>query len=361
MTVGRQVKDDPGLLERMMRDMDGADVLYRPTNYWEYYEGFFLPELRRHGLKDFRRRRNSILSSFGATDLPLSGELKYEGKHPVKGTGLMIKALLLLMKKMNLGFRLTESPELVTRYFYAHVKAKFEKNGVDMSRCPTTDYGNPEDLIQINDTIWSLAHLQICSMFIDAFQDIGFKTDMVFCEIGPGLGRNAEVLGKLYENATLLLFDIPPQLYVANQYLSSVFGERVIGYDQAVRIDAAHSNARSVKGKIIILPSWKIPAWADTEIEIFWNSASFQEMEPNVVRNYLSLVSAMGPRFIYLNELPGGNYWGEWQQGSGGIRQPIREEDYTVPLLGRYVLRKQYFTDYFFDPYSHTSYIFQEQ
>ena len=67
-----QVMDDVLLLEQMVADEMAAPALFRSTNYWSMYSARFLPELRRVGLKDFRRRKNSILASFGATDLRLT-------------------------------------------------------------------------------------------------------------------------------------------------------------------------------------------------------------------------------------------------------------------------------------------------
>src|SRR5688500_5880153 len=63
-----QVEDNPALLTLMLNDLRTAPEEYRPTNYWQVHERRFLPELRRLGLKDFRRRNNSVLGSFGATD-----------------------------------------------------------------------------------------------------------------------------------------------------------------------------------------------------------------------------------------------------------------------------------------------------
>ena len=51
----------------MLRDTQEGPELYRPTNYWKLYEKIFLPELKEKVLKDFRRRKGSVLSSFGAT------------------------------------------------------------------------------------------------------------------------------------------------------------------------------------------------------------------------------------------------------------------------------------------------------
>jgi hypothetical protein len=69
MNEPAQVKDSPELLDMMIADMATVPAAFRPTNYWKVYEEFFLPELQSLGLRDFRRRQGSVLSSFGATDL----------------------------------------------------------------------------------------------------------------------------------------------------------------------------------------------------------------------------------------------------------------------------------------------------
>ena len=65
-----QVADDFELLTLMMADTAGTEMLYRPTPYWKEYERRFLPELSELGLRDFRRRHHSILTSFGANRPP---------------------------------------------------------------------------------------------------------------------------------------------------------------------------------------------------------------------------------------------------------------------------------------------------
>jgi hypothetical protein len=68
MTVAAQAADDVELLELMMSDLRAADARFQPTNYWSIYEKRFLPQLKQHGLKDFRRQRNLVFRSFGAVD-----------------------------------------------------------------------------------------------------------------------------------------------------------------------------------------------------------------------------------------------------------------------------------------------------
>lgn len=347
-----------------MSDMARAPELYRPTNYWSVYEALFLPEIRKKGLRDFRRRRHSIFETFGATDLLLRGGISAPAKF--KGAGRVARAL----EKLAWGnplfpfLGLTDGrPEWITSYFYRYAKKRFEAAGLDLGACPTSPCGNPEDFVEIDGRPWSLAHLNYCVMVADAARHIPLRDGMVLCELGAGMGRNIEIFAKLFPAVTILLFDIPLQLYVSNQYLTSVFGSRVVPYRQAVSLEPASGSAflDSIRGKIVILPAWAMPAWTAVKIDLFWNSASFQEMEPDVAKNYLGLVAAMGPKDIYINALPGGNYWGEWKPGQGGTREPVLERYYQEALSGSYDLAAEYDTDLFLRTNDHRSYIFQRK
>ncbi len=285
MTSVVQVQDKIDLLYQMMDDMEKADECYNPTNYWAFYERKFIPELEKKGLKDFRRRKKSVLQSFGAIDLWPYAEPAYTGK--VRGFNRFVKILFKVLQKCGVKLNLDYNPEGTTKYYLQQVKNKFEKYSLDISKCSMSRNGNPEGFVEVNSAFWSLAHLRHCSLFIDSYEHICFQDSMVYCELGSGIGRSVESLAQLYENATFILFDIPPQLYVANQYLSSIFEDRVIKYEDAIKLDPKNGMLERIKGKIVMLPTWSMPAWKNVKIDVFWNSASFSEMEPEAVKNYL--------------------------------------------------------------------------
>lgn len=357
-----QIPDDFALLEEMMDDLKVASPLYQPTNYWAYYEKRFLPELRNAGLRNVRRRRDSVLSSFGATDLTIKPKLA--AKAGARGVGVFARMIdSVLNQNPLLELKLDQiSDDGITRYFYAHTKAKFDGIRMDLRISPAATCGNPEDLVEIDSLPWSRAHLQYCSMFADAARYIRFPAEGVLCELGAGMGRNVQVMAKLFDRATLLHFDIPPQLYVANQYLQEVFGSRVLPYREAKRLLPAADDGRVPKeaqGKILLLPTWRMPDWASTKIDLFWNSASFQEMEPKVVTNYLQLVRGMRPEWIYINANPTGCTWGEDKEGGGRI--PVTESVYVEALRDLYELHCAYDTDYFLRPRALKSYVFHKK
>ncbi|HET6460177.1 MAG TPA: hypothetical protein VFG29_05250 [Syntrophales bacterium] len=94
--IHNQVDDNPELLRRMCEAISRAPLCFQPTNYWKSYEKSFLPELYNKGLKDFRRRQDSILSSFGAVDLLFLSQIQW--RFPLRGQRLINKPIRKLLK-----------------------------------------------------------------------------------------------------------------------------------------------------------------------------------------------------------------------------------------------------------------------
>src|SRR5262249_59273867 len=123
------------------------------------------------------------------------------------------------------------------------------------------------------------------------------------------------MLAGMRPEATILSFDVMPQAYVANQYLKTAMPDRVVPIEKSIELDLTDGDISGVTGKIVIMPAWKMSECRKVRADLFWNSASFQEMEPAVACNYLSLVKEMRPRWVSIDALPGGNYLGEWAPG----------------------------------------------
>ncbi len=82
--------------------------------------------------------------------------------------------------------------------------------------------------------------------------------------------------------------------------------------------------------------NWQFPLLKGYEFDIFWNAASFGEMEPHVVMNYLSYVSGK-VEWIYLLQARKG------KEGSAdsGVEKPITFEDYNKMLSGYKLVEDQ--------------------
>lgn len=322
----KQVKDNPQLLELMLEDAKSASDLYKPTNYWLNYEKIFLLELRSLGLKNFRRRKNSVLSSFGATDLlPISKSL-----HPLprlKPASSINKIIYLLFKIKKIEKLLKYISRVISdvdyqdvRYLcYEFVKYYGEKNGAkSIKELETSTIGNPEDIFIIDGNIYTISLLYYYIQYAYCSQFIDFNSIDTIMEIGSGSGKQIEVIKKLYPDICFYVFEIPPQLYVCEQYLSAIFPDSVVSYTETRTMKKIPKNN---KGKIYIFGNFKLPEIININYDLFWNSASFQEMEPDVVLNYLKYVNKQTKKYVFLHELMEGKECASKKGKPGVLKQ----------------------------------------
>ena len=308
------IVDDDDLLALMMADLAAADPLFRPTNYWQYYERRFLPELRRIGLAGYRRRHDSVLASFGAVDVvrPIASV-----DHPVRSTllnnafGRRVPGWLRLWSALK---RRCPQPEVSINeyltpgalrqlYFgYAEWLGHASRYAKPLASIGMSRVGDPEDVFTVDGKDYSLSFVYQYLRYAFASRFIDFDGIRVFVELGSGSGKQIELLRKLHPGSCYVIVDIPPQLYVAHQYLDAVFPGLVIPYRDTRHLTTLEGLQ---PGRIYVLGSGQFPLLDTVRIDLFWNAASFQEMEPRVVGNYLGCVNRTA-RAVFLNELMAG-------------------------------------------------------
>lgn len=330
-----QVDDNPGLLEQMMIDLEQAPVLYQPTNYWKVYEKAFVSELRTIGLKDFRRRKDSVLSRFGATDL------REKRSYDLKNNENLIKAFRKLPGGQKILLFIDSVINRVFYYipFFSYFKKRADfkyacrlgerYNSGPLKKTEVTLAGYPMSVFRIEGRNYTTGFLYYYLRYVYCSRFISFNDIKIIVELGSGSGKQAEVIMKLHPGLIYIIFDIPPQLYVCQQYLEKVFPGAVVGYDITQKFE---SFTELKKGMIYIVASWKFPLIAGLYIDLFWNAASFQEMEPDVVSNYLGFVNKVSKN-IYLQQNMAGKETAP-KPGERGVLQPVTLEDYKMYLSG---------------------------
>lgn len=328
-----QVEDDLALLDLMLDDMGKTSRLYQPTNYWKHYERGLLPELRSLGLHDFRRRQKSVLKSFGAVDVYpkdilniLQIRLLYN-KFVLRIPGW--KRMMEKLAKSSTNW-IVSRPEWYQRMSMRNFN-RVEAMGIQANACPLRDLnfslaGNPEDVFLVNGKPYTDSMLYYYLRYAYVARFVDFSKINVVVELGAGSGKNIEILAKAHPHLTILNFDIAPQLYVTEQYLKKALGSRVVSYRDTRDLNFAQLE----KSKVYCLGAWDIPSIAGVPVDLFWNSASFQEMEPDVVLNYLHFVNASSA-VVYLMEKFDGKEVAK-SEAHKGVLQPILLKHYQEGL-----------------------------
>lgn len=252
MTI--QVEDDIALLDQMLADQERGGARYSATARWDGYSRVFADFLREVGLRDFRKHSHPkgspghVLHSFGAVDgLPVDTDWW-------KAYGTAANAFV------PAGAR-------------------------TIDQLAVSQVGNPNGF-EVEGRFYTLSWLNFFHRYAYVSKYFDFTADNIIVELGSGSGKQAELLRKAHPHSTIVLFDLPTQLYVANQYLTKVFegDDGVVPYQVARDFTSLDD---VVRGKINVLGSWQYDLLQRREIDLFWNAASLQEMAPPMAKRYL--------------------------------------------------------------------------
>jgi putative sugar O-methyltransferase len=318
-------------LELARADMLAQSEFYRPTVFWDEASSRIVSEINDLGIDRFRMQP-TILGFFVATYGTPGNSFT-----PEQATGLRdwLETNYPLAKKAQLGLDQFLSGDLQARSDYRTLVA-----ADDTSRLPhlhhfsESSVGEPIEHFEYEGRKFSRNSLNYLLGLVLLKKHLGGDCPRTVLEIGAGYGTLGEILASSgIDGLRYIDIDIPPTSYVAQHYLSSVFGaDKVATYAQTrdlkeIQIEQLASCS--------VLCSWQIEKLRG-EIDLFVNFFSFQEMEPHIVENYLAHVRRLGARWVLLRNMLEGK-----QKRSDdnwvGVKTPILGDDY-LPMLPGYEL-----------------------
>jgi putative sugar O-methyltransferase len=299
----------------MLREVGTCEPLYRPTNFWGPGVRALLEDLDQHGLDEFK--------SWPSADTWF---------YPVYGERLTQGAI---DEAFELAKRST--PGLTKRWFESALsgaqQARRDFDAIrltwDQARWPfeleawgESDLGRPPQRFHLTGgkrAAWTRPYLNYLLCLAALSRQVDHPPTS-FLEIGGGYGVLGEIVMSRDVDARYVDLDIPPLLTVASFYLDTLFPDRVAVYDQRV----APSGPIAANGSAC-LPSWRIDD-VSGPFDVFVNSYSFQEMEPDVVERYISRVAAKDVDWVVsLNSRRGKASVGEGHQD--GVIEPVTSAD----------------------------------
>jgi len=307
-------------------DMVNQNRLYQPSNFWNNASKQITQELTINGIEKFR----SLETTLGYF-VPTYG---------VPGNCFTQEMTKILIEKLSHSFPLDIKPKLALEQFlsgYVSALADFrvfvaadkQKRLPFLHTFSESNFGEPVEQFELEGRMFSRSSLNyLLGLTLLKKHLKGFIPKTVM-EIGGGFGTLGEILSfSGIKDCKYIDFDIPPTSFVAQKYLCSVFGEKnVTTYKQTrhkMRINITELKPASV------FCSWQIERLYG-KIDLFVNFISFQEMEPDIVKNYLNHVDRLSVKWILLRNIREGK--NKIKKGcSEGVEIPIRSDDYLTML-----------------------------
>ncbi len=303
-----------------------APEIFQAGRYWKSYEKIIINEVEKADVNQLRSGVYPIFGTFGFSE----SVYHYHPDMPfhLKLIKIIIRSLFITKKSyLPYSLRLSDIREMaykncITQGELANLKP--------ISEIETSTFGNPSDLFEINGKKYTMQFLNFYIRLCFAQRHLKFTGTETVVELGSGSGFQVEVLKKVFPNLTILCFDLPYPLVLCEKYLSESLGNHIV-IKSSDTLSWTDLNGIE-EGKVHMLGNWKFPLLGNYNFDTFWNAASFGEMEPSIVKNYLNYVLGTCDS-IYLLQARNGK---ESSQKSGVIT-PIRFSDYE-DMLGDYYL-----------------------
>ncbi|WP_061298115.1 putative sugar O-methyltransferase [Leptospira borgpetersenii] len=286
-----KISNDNALLSILIEDQKKqVNDFYKPGAYWNKYVIRVSQEIERSGIQDFR---NNVNIGKGYADV-----IHKDPFELVRNPGNLKEKIISKIPNLPIIKRYVTNSYLqwiesflsnMLSYrskYYSLIYEPIIKDFTD--RLGTIDYciGNPNNIISCNGNEVGKSYFDAILRLSGFEKKINFDRGNVLFEIGGGFGSTTDLIIRLYSNIRKIIYlDIPPNLYVGTQYLKSIYGEAVRDYRETQTLREIRFSKSINELEILAIAPWQLPE-LKVEVDIFYNSASFQEMPLASIQNY---------------------------------------------------------------------------
>lgn len=298
--------------------------IYRPSSFWDKASNKIIEDIKNFGIENFRRLEtplNYFVPNYGIPANSFSQDVVDDVYNILKLNG---------SKKQILAMQ-----EFLSGYFHAlsdyrvFLSADENNKHPRLNHFSESNYGNPIEQFEFNGKKYSRSSLNyilgLCFLKKFLSQKEEIKTVL---EIGGGFGTLGEIL-TISNNIKYIDIDIPPVSFIAWKYLQNLNSNNIEPYFQ----EKPKIKIKKLR-KCSVFNSWDIEK-LEGNIDLFVNYISFQEMEPNIVENYLNHVMRLNTKWILLRNMREGKQVKK-AANEIGVENPIKKDDYLKMMVGAY-------------------------
>ena len=279
--------DWDALTKRTLEGIETCDPIYRPTNYWGPGVRRLLHEMETIGLDAFKSWPTAAIwfyPMYGKGFTPATIDSTFEraaSVNPAVDKAWFATAL-------NGAYQARRDFD-AARLAWDQTRWPFDLEGLGES-----ETGRPPQVYRLRESKrvgWTRPYLNylLCLAALSRYVD---RAPESFLEIGGGYGVLGEIVMSRDPDVRYVNLDLPPLVTVSSYYLDDLFGGRMTVYDAAIPDTGPISATGSAS-----LPNWRI---CDVQgpFDVFFNSFSFQEMEPDVVEHYVDQVAGKDVSYV---------------------------------------------------------------
>ncbi|BBP43086.1 putative sugar O-methyltransferase [Thiosulfativibrio zosterae] len=312
--------------KKLLKEMEQASTLYQPGVFWQEASKLMFESLNNHGFDSFRRLPWSLIffvPTYGSPGSSLSG------KH-IESLQEWIVQQNLNSKQTQLLSTFSSGEERALADYRTLVASEYQTSLmprlVDFSE---STIGEPKEQFEFDGKRYSRSALNYLLGLSFFKKHADLDNIGIIMEIGGGFGTMGEIVYKLMPTTRYINIDIPPTLCCSTYYLQQLVGRTEIKHP--LEFLSFTSIQIEDLNLINVFASWQVEKLKG-KIDLFVNFISFQEMEPEIVENYLFHVSRLQAEWVLLRNMREGKPLKA--QRRFGVDKPIYSEDYARMLEG---------------------------
>jgi putative sugar O-methyltransferase len=312
-------------IEKAFKELENKNSLYKPSSFWVQASKKIFNQIKTEGIENFRGLSLSLryfVPTYSSPGNSLNKDIEEKIWLCLNDYGVNKKQFATIQN-------------FLSGYNYANSDYRVFVASDDSSKKPFLDnfsensYGNPREQFDFAGKMFSRSALNYMLGLVFLKKNVGEVDIRKVLEIGGGFGTLGEILNTSgIANMKYINIDIPPICYIAWNYLSKIYKDEINPLESMLENDLL--TIEELK-PCSVFNNWQIEQLKG-EIDLFVNYISFQEMEPDIVMNYINHVKRLNAKFILLCNIREGKQK-KIKHNDVGVKKPILKGDY-IKMIG---------------------------
>jgi putative sugar O-methyltransferase len=286
-------------IDQMFEGLANGPQIYQPSEFWKQLNEKNVQQLEKSGIGNIKRTlaQNYFTWVVGMRSPLFKHLVSLMTKSDWKA---IITGLPLFSRESGLGLRRFYELQIFTRMVW--IVAKRVDRMALLNTLIEPEFGNPFQTFFKG----RLISQDLANSVIELYSALEARMPLTkeaftVCEVGAGYGRNAYTFLSVFEKCKYIIVDIPPALYVSQEYITHLFPNKsIMSFRDFSSFDEI--SEEFYRADVIFLLPHQSRFIPKKSVNYFINISSFHEMNFDQISEYFDIVDQLTDGYFYIKQ-----------------------------------------------------------